>query len=220
MLVKKYNEDIGKDNHAVGKLRTEAERAKSALNNQHQVCVEIESLFDGSDFSEPPTRAMFEELNHNLFLKAIGPVKKAIEDVGLEKNQIHQTVSCWWLHQDSQGPASSSRTTSTQGLKQGRETLGSILSGEGGDEIKVFLFLFRKRALSNHHQVHVEIESLFDGSDFSKLPTPGKFAELDNEFIRKNMGPMKKAMDDTGLEKRQIHELFLAGGTTRIPKVQ
>jgi heat shock protein 5 len=34
------------------------------------------------------------------------------------------------------------------------------------------------------------------------------------------MGPVKKAMDDAGLQKSQIDEIVLVGGSTRIPKVQ
>ncbi|KAF6168152.1 hypothetical protein GIB67_011537 [Kingdonia uniflora] len=34
------------------------------------------------------------------------------------------------------------------------------------------------------------------------------------------MGPVKKAIEDTGLEKKQIDEIVLVGGSTRIPKVQ
>ncbi|KAJ0934976.1 putative Heat shock protein 70 family [Helianthus annuus] len=56
------------------------------------VHVEIESFFDGLDFSEPLTRAHFEELNDDLFRKTVGPVKKAMEDVGLEKRQIDEIV--------------------------------------------------------------------------------------------------------------------------------
>ncbi|RVW31613.1 Mediator of RNA polymerase II transcription subunit 37a [Vitis vinifera] len=56
LIKKKYDKDISKDNKALGKLRRECERAKRALSSQHQVRVEIESLFDGIDFSEPLTR--------------------------------------------------------------------------------------------------------------------------------------------------------------------
>jgi hypothetical protein len=37
LIKRKYNKDISKDNRALGKLRREAERAKRALSNQHQV---------------------------------------------------------------------------------------------------------------------------------------------------------------------------------------
>ena len=60
---KKKGKDIRKDNRAVQKLRREVEKAKRALSTQHQARIEIESLFDGEDFSETLTRARFEELN-------------------------------------------------------------------------------------------------------------------------------------------------------------
>ncbi|GAB2214138.1 hypothetical protein Drorol1_Dr00018477 [Drosera rotundifolia] len=50
------------------KLRREAEHAKRALSSQHQVRVEIESLFDGVDFSEP--------LSCKTFLRADALVKR------------------------------------------------------------------------------------------------------------------------------------------------
>ena len=60
---KKKGKDIRKDNRAVQKLRREVEKAKRALSSQHTTKIEIESLFDGEDFSESLTRAKFEELN-------------------------------------------------------------------------------------------------------------------------------------------------------------
>jgi molecular chaperone DnaK (HSP70) len=64
---KKTGKDIRKDHRAVQKLRREVEKAKRALSVQHQVRVEVESLFDGEDFAETLTRAKFEELNMDLF---------------------------------------------------------------------------------------------------------------------------------------------------------
>ena len=60
---KKKGKDIRKDNRAVQKLRREVEKAKRALSAAHQVRLEIESFFDGEDYSETLTRAKFEELN-------------------------------------------------------------------------------------------------------------------------------------------------------------
>ena len=68
--------DISKDGRALQKLRREAERAKRALSSQHQVRVEVESLAEGVDLSEPLTRARFEELNNDLFKKTLGPVRR------------------------------------------------------------------------------------------------------------------------------------------------
>jgi len=40
------------------------------------------------------------------------------------------------------------------------------------------------------------------------------------DYFRNSMNPVEKALRDSGLDKRQIHELVLVGGSTRIPKVQ
>lgn len=66
---KKTGKDVRKDNRAVQKLRREVEKAKRALSAQHQARIEIESFFEGEDFSETLTRAKFEELNMVIFYK-------------------------------------------------------------------------------------------------------------------------------------------------------
>lgn len=76
LIKKKYKVDITGDARALQKLRREVERAKRALSSQHQVRVEVESLYEGIDLSEPLTRARFEELNIDLFRKTMGPVKR------------------------------------------------------------------------------------------------------------------------------------------------
>ncbi|KAL0413022.1 UNVERIFIED_CONTAM: Luminal-binding protein 2 [Sesamum radiatum] len=92
LIKKKHNKDISQDKKALGKLRKECDRAKRALSSQHQVRVEIESLFDGKDFSESLTRARFEELNMDLFRKTMEPVKKALKDAKLKVSDIHEIV--------------------------------------------------------------------------------------------------------------------------------
>uniref|UniRef100_A0A453LAW7 Luminal-binding protein n=1 Tax=Aegilops tauschii subsp. strangulata TaxID=200361 RepID=A0A453LAW7_AEGTS len=89
LIKRKHGRDISGDLRALGKLRRECERAKRALSNQHQVRVEIESLFDGVDFSEPLTRARFEELNNDLFRKTMVPVQQLLKDYfnGKEPNK-------------------------------------------------------------------------------------------------------------------------------------
>jgi endoplasmic reticulum chaperone BiP len=89
---KKTGKDIRKDHRAVQKLRREVEKAKRALSVQHQVRVEVESLFDGEDFSETLTRAKFEELNMDLFRGTLKPVQKVLEDADLKKEDIHEIV--------------------------------------------------------------------------------------------------------------------------------
>ena len=40
------------------------------------------------------------------------------------------------------------------------------------------------------------------------------------DYFRNSMGPVEKCLRDSGIDKRNIHEIFLVGGSTRIPKVQ
>ncbi|KAG5014589.1 hypothetical protein JHK85_020725 [Glycine max] len=151
LIKKKHGKDISKDNRALGKLRREAERAKRALSSQHQVRVEIESLFDGVDFSEPLTRARFEELNNDLFRKTMGPVKKAMEDAGLQKSQIDEIVLVGGstripkvqqlLKDYFDGKEPNKGVNPDEAVAYGAAVQGSILSGEGGEETKDILLL-------------------------------------------------------------------------------
>jgi len=89
---KKKGKDIRKDNRALQKLRREVEKTKRALSTAHQARVEVESLFEGEDFSETLTRAKFEELNMDLFKSTIKPVKQVLDDSGLKKSEIDEIV--------------------------------------------------------------------------------------------------------------------------------
>merc|ERR1712051_528402 len=89
---KKKGKDLRKDVRAVQKLRREVEKAKRALSAAHQVRVEVESMFEGEDFSETLTRAKFEELNMDLFRSTMKPVQKVLEDADLTKKDIDEIV--------------------------------------------------------------------------------------------------------------------------------
>ncbi|CAI0454298.1 unnamed protein product [Linum tenue] len=92
MIKRKYKKDVSKDRKALGKLRRECERAKRVLSSQTQVRVEIDSFIQGMDFSEPLTRARFEDLNSDLFERTLEVVKSTMEDANLEKDEIDEIV--------------------------------------------------------------------------------------------------------------------------------
>jgi molecular chaperone DnaK len=50
--------------------------------------------------------------------------------------------------------------------------------------------------------------------------TRAKFEELISDLVERTIEPMKKAMSDAELEKGDIDEVILVGGSTRVPKVQ
>merc|ERR1712038_555068 len=92
LIKKKTGKDIRNDVRAVQKLRREVEKAKRALSTAHQTKVEVESLYDGQDFSETLTRAKFEELNMDLFRSTMKPVKKVLEDADIGKKEVDEVV--------------------------------------------------------------------------------------------------------------------------------
>merc|ERR1712012_1508221 len=92
LFQKKHGKDMTKDKRSIQKLRREVEKTKRALSSTHQARLEIESLYDGVDFSETLTRARFEELNMDLFRKTMEPVKKVLADAGLKKSEVDEIV--------------------------------------------------------------------------------------------------------------------------------
>ncbi len=50
--------------------------------------------------------------------------------------------------------------------------------------------------------------------------TRAKFEELIDDFIEKTMGPTRQALKDAKLSPKDIDEIILVGGSTRIPAVQ
>jgi len=92
MFKKKHKKDVTKNDRALAKLRREVEKAKRTLSSTHQTTIEIESIFDGIDFSEKLTRARFEELNNDLFRKTLKPLNTVLKDAGMKKNEIDEVV--------------------------------------------------------------------------------------------------------------------------------
>ncbi|CAL1392449.1 unnamed protein product [Linum trigynum] len=92
LISKRYMKDVSKDSKALGKLHRECERAKRVLSAQIQTTVEIDSLIQGMDFSEPLTRAKFEDLNTKLFKRTMEVVKTTLEDAKVGKDKIDEIV--------------------------------------------------------------------------------------------------------------------------------
>ncbi|QLQ81045.1 hypothetical protein HG537_0E04000 [Torulaspora globosa] len=77
-----------------------------------------------------------------------------------------------------------------------------------------------KRALSSQMSTRIEIDSFVDGIDLSETLTRAKFEELNLDLFKKTLKPVEKVLEDSGLEKKDIDDIVLVGGSTRIPKVQ
>jgi len=89
---KKHKKDLTTSDRALRRLRTACERAKRTLSSQTQATIEIDSLFEGIDFSITVTRARFEDLCADYFRNCLTPVEKVLKDSHISKGQVNEIV--------------------------------------------------------------------------------------------------------------------------------
>lgn len=77
-----------------------------------------------------------------------------------------------------------------------------------------------KRTLSSSTEASIELDALHEGVDFYSKMTRARFEELCTDLFRKTLGPVEKALKDAKLNTREINDVVMVGGSTRIPKVQ
>jgi heat shock protein 1/8 len=76
-----------------------------------------------------------------------------------------------------------------------------------------------KRTLSSATQTSIEIDSLFEGIDFYTSLTRARFEELCQDLFRSTLEPVEKVLRDSKIDKGNVHEIVLVGGSTRIPRI-
>jgi len=77
-----------------------------------------------------------------------------------------------------------------------------------------------KRTLSAATVATVEIDSLYEGIDFSSTITRARFEDLVGDYLRSTLQPVDRVLKDAKIGKGEVDEVVLVGGSTRIPKVQ
>ena len=77
-----------------------------------------------------------------------------------------------------------------------------------------------KRDLSAAQQTSLDIDALAEGEDFNINVTRPQFEDMCSELFQKCIQPITDALKDANLTIKDIHEVVLVGGSTRIPKVQ
>ena len=76
-----------------------------------------------------------------------------------------------------------------------------------------------KQALSSATSTSIEIDSLFEGMDFYTSLTRARFEELCQDLFRSTLDPVEKVLRDSRIDKANVHEIALVGGSTRIPRI-
>eukprot|EP00917_Polyrhabdina_sp_WS-2016_P022235 GHVP01048282.1.p1 GENE.GHVP01048282.1~~GHVP01048282.1.p1 ORF type:complete len:657 (+),score=175.24 GHVP01048282.1:1218-3188(+) len=76
-----------------------------------------------------------------------------------------------------------------------------------------------KRLLSSQSQAKIEVENV-NGKDFTHILQRATFEELNLKLFKKTLKPVEKVLKDAKKKKKEIDEIVLVGGSTRIPKVR
>jgi heat shock 70kDa protein 1/2/6/8 len=77
-----------------------------------------------------------------------------------------------------------------------------------------------KKTLSSSTTATIEVDSLMDGVDYTHTLSRAKFEQLADKIFRRTITPITQLLQDAKMNKGDIHEIVLVGGTTRIPRVQ
>jgi len=77
-----------------------------------------------------------------------------------------------------------------------------------------------KRTLSTSTNTSIEIDSLYDGIDFMSKITRARFEDMCRDLFESCLKPCDKVLQDSGMTAKEVNDVVLVGGSTRIPKVQ
>lgn len=77
-----------------------------------------------------------------------------------------------------------------------------------------------KRSLTSSISAHVFVDCLIGQTDFRSKITRERFEQLCSDLFLKTLDSVKKTLQDAEMDKSEIDEIVLVGGSTRILKVQ
>ena len=77
-----------------------------------------------------------------------------------------------------------------------------------------------KKSLSTAKSATIYIDSFYDGIDYSASITRSKFEDLCKDIFKSCLEPVQSALLKAKLDKKEIDDIVLVGGSTRIPKIR
>lgn len=89
---KKNNVDLSNNKKALRRIRTTAEKAKRTLSSTTQTVIDIDSLYEGTDFNMTLTRAKLDNLCMDIYQKTLEPVSRVLSDAKIDKSMVDDIV--------------------------------------------------------------------------------------------------------------------------------
>nr|XP_039268571.1 heat shock cognate 71 kDa protein-like isoform X2 [Styela clava] len=77
-----------------------------------------------------------------------------------------------------------------------------------------------KRKLSVSTNAKVQLDGLFMGLDFKSNISQAKFEAMNADLFDSTLDTVKNVLSDAKMNKKQIDDIVLVGGSTRIPKIR
>ncbi|KAM3376203.1 hypothetical protein P3S68_014918 [Capsicum galapagoense] len=159
---RKYRKDFTSNRTSLRRMRTACERAKRTLSSAEQATVEIDLLYEKIDFNSSITRAKFEDLNMELFMKGLEPVEKCLRDARMDKTSVHEIVLVGGstripkvqqlLQEFFDGKELCNSINPDEAVAYSAAVQAAILSGKGNEKVQNLL-------LSNVTPLSVELET-------------------------------------------------------------
>jgi L1 cell adhesion molecule like protein len=148
---KKFKCDLRESPRALRTLRTACERAKRTVSSAANASIMCESLYQGHDFMDNISRAMFENLNDELFRSCMNPVQQVLRDSGMSKGDISDIVLVGGstriprvqqlLQEFFNGKQPCRGVDPDEAVAYGAAVQAAIIKGDKSDEVKDILLL-------------------------------------------------------------------------------
>ena len=146
--IKDFKEKSGVDIsglHApLRRLRTQCEKVKRLLSSSVEATVDVDMLHQGEDYTVEISRAKFEELCGDLFIRCLPPISEVIRVSGVAKEQIDEVVLVGGstripklaeiLQKFFNGKPLNNSINPDEAVAYGATIQASILLGQGSDE--------------------------------------------------------------------------------------
>ena len=142
--------DLSRDKRAIGLLKTACESAKRELSSNLSVTIQIDALYEDLNFKMPFTRAKFEEINEDLFLRIHRILERVVFESKLTVAQIQDVIlvgastripRIQYLVEEFFGKEANRSLNPDEAVASGAAILAAMLSGYKTEMTKELLVL-------------------------------------------------------------------------------